>query len=98
MFGIEDFCGKLNGNWPVHELLHPNIAAESAARLPRFGPPSDDDTSLFTRRLLRYIKRRHADSGCDSANYSPGLALTGPGRPFSAARRAGAALLSRFRA
>jgi hypothetical protein len=27
VFGIEDFCGKLNGNGTLHELLHLNIPA-----------------------------------------------------------------------
>jgi len=22
MFGIEDFCGKLNGDWPLYEFVH----------------------------------------------------------------------------
>ena len=55
MFGIEDFCGKLNGNQMLQALLHPNIAAGERDRLPGFNPPSDGGTSLFTRRLLRYI-------------------------------------------
>jgi hypothetical protein len=98
MFGIEDFCRKLNGNCTLHELLHLNIAAGERRSFAGFDPHSDGGYEPFHAPPTPLHKPHHAIYACDSANYSPGLALTGPGRQSFGRAPRRAALLFRFRA
>jgi hypothetical protein len=55
MFGIEDFCGKPNGNGTIGEFLHPNIAA----RLPR----GNGAATAHLRRVRATAGRGEAGKG-----------------------------------
>jgi hypothetical protein len=40
MFGIEHFCGKLNGHRTLPKMLHSNIAARERRSFAGFDPPT----------------------------------------------------------
>jgi hypothetical protein len=53
MFGIEEFCGKLNGHRPLPKMLHSNISARGSGSFAGFDP-------------LPGLRRRHGGFKADS--------------------------------